>query len=490
MVSSKADRAARAYAWRVLSVTSLGSILSAVNISALNVALPVVVRHFRAGATGASWLLLAYSVTTTVTMLSFGRLADLIGRRGLYVAGIAGLTLASLACGLAPSLPVLQVFRVAQAICAAALITNTAAIITDAFPRELLPAGLSIQLTLVAASQVAGPALGGVLAEHLGWRAVFWFNVPGGLIGTFWALVVLRRIPRPTSQESFDWVSAALTLLVLGGLVTGLSEVSTAGWTAPLVLVSFIAFGAALPLFVLRQRRAASPLVDMALFDSWARAAAYLTNFLLAAIRLGAVLLTGLYLQAAGSTSTGTAGLVVSCVAAGIVVTSPVAGWLVVGVGPQVVCTAGAALSAVALAILGWRLQPGTPPAIVAAVLLAIGVGAGLFMTPNTTAIMTSVPARRRGIANAVRSMSQNTGYALGTAVLLGIATAPLPAADKRAAYRGELSHLGDRAVARFTTSTHAAFWVLGGLAVLAVGISGTRGPAPIGPAPRTTPER
>ena len=105
-------------------------------------------------------------------------------------------------------------------------------------------------------------------------------------------------------------------------------------------------------------------------------------------------------------------------------------------------------------------------------------------------AIMTSGPARRRGIANAVRSMSQNTGYALGTAVLLGIATAPLPAADKRAAYRGELSHLGDRAVARFTTSTHAAFWVLGGLAVLAVGISGTRGPAPIGPAPRTTPER
>lgn len=478
--STRADRPARAYAWRVLSVTSLGATLSALNISALNVALPVVARHFHASATSAPWLLLLYMITTTVMMLNFGRVADLMGRRELYIAGMALLTLSSLACGLAPNIAVLQVFRVAQAIGAGALITNTTAIITDAFPRDILPVGLSIQLTLVAAAQVAGPSLGGLLAQELGWRAVFWFNVPGGVVGVIWAVVSLRRVPRRPRTETFDFISAFLSLLILSGLVTALSEGSALGWTTPLVLVSGGIFLITLPLFVRRQHRLADPLVDLSLFDSWARSSAYITNLLLAAIRLGAILLVGLYLQGTGAQRTGIAGVIVSAVAVGIVLTSPVSGWMARHLRPQIMCTAGMGLTAAALIALGASLDPRMPAVLIGGLLLLIGVGAGLFSTPNTASIMTSVPAERRGIANAVRSTAQNTGYALSTAALLGIATAPLPRAEKQLAYRGELSGLGPAAVGRFTTATHTALLVLAGLALFAAAISYSRGKNPL----------
>jgi EmrB/QacA subfamily drug resistance transporter len=475
--SIKADRSARAYAWRVLSVTSLGAILSSLNISALNVALPVVARHFHASAASAPWLLLLYMITTTVMMLNFGRVADMTSRRELYIGGMALLTLSSLACGLAPNIVVLQAFRVAQAIGAGALITNTTAIITDAFPRDILPVGLSIQLTLVAAAQVAGPSLGGLLAQELGWRAVFWFNVPGGVVGVVWAMVSLRKVPRrPRRAETFDFVSAFLSLLILGGLITALSEGSALGWITPLVLVSACVFLITLPLFIWRQHRLADPLVDLALFGSWPRSSAYIANLLLAAIRLGVVLLVGLYLQSTGTQRTGIAGAVVSAVAAGIVLTSPVSGWMARHIRPQIMCTAGMVLAAAALIMLGASLGPGMSAVLIGGLLLLIGIGSGLFTTPNTASIMTSVPAERRGIANAVRSTSQNTGYALSTAALLGIATAPLPRAEKQLAYRGELSDLAPAAVGQFTMATHTALFALAALALFAAAISYSRG--------------
>jgi MFS family permease len=166
-----------------LSVTSLGVLLAAANTSTLDVALPVVARHFRASATAASWALLTYMLVNTVLILAFGRLADIVGRRRLYLAGLGTFTLASLACGFAPNILALDVLRGVQAIGAAAIITNTTAQLTDAFPRNLLATALGLNVAVAAASQVIGPVIGGAMASTWGWRAVFWFNVPTGVVG-------------------------------------------------------------------------------------------------------------------------------------------------------------------------------------------------------------------------------------------------------------------------------------------------------------------
>lgn len=268
--------------------------------------------------------------------------------------------MSSFACGLAPNVELLEIFRIVQAVGAAALITNTTAILTDAFPAEVLATGLSTQLTLVAAAQVAGPTLGGFLAQSAGWRAVFWFNVPTGLVGLAWALVTLRKLPSRFVREPFDFAGSLLSLLMLGGLVMALSEGAALGWTDPLVFAGVALFGLATPLFIRRQRRISAPLVDLTLFDSRPRAAAYATNLILAAIRLGVVLLIALYLQAARTGQATRAGLVVSTVAAGIVLTSPVAGWMVRRVQPRTVCTIGLAATAAALILLGLLVQPTT----------------------------------------------------------------------------------------------------------------------------------
>src|ERR1700760_4865801 len=249
------DTAQARYAWRVLSVTSLGVLLAGTNTSTLDVGLPVVARHFSANATQASWIVLSYMLVNTVLILVFGRVADIVGRRRLYMVGLAILTGASVLCGFAPSALLLAVCRALQAVGAAAIITNTTALLTDAFPGRLLSTGLSFNVTAASAAQVAGPIVGGALASTLGWRAVFWFNVPFGVAGLLWAMRTLRADPPHSSREPFDLVGAALTVTLIGGLVLALSEGGALGWVHPRGVGGGGVVGRGVTLFIVRQRR-------------------------------------------------------------------------------------------------------------------------------------------------------------------------------------------------------------------------------------------
>lgn len=230
----------RRYAWRVLSVTGIGVLLSGANTSTLDVALPTVARHFNATATEASWMLLSYMLVNTGLIVAFGRLADIVGRRRLYLAGLAVFTVGGLACGFATNAAELDAM---QAVGAASIVTNTTALLTDAFPPETLSLGLGLNVTLVSAAQVVGPLLGGLLATTLGWRAVFWFNVPTGAVGLVWAAISLRRSPRSGERrEPFDLIGGVLSFAVLGSLVIALSEGGALGWTSPPVVAGAIVF--------------------------------------------------------------------------------------------------------------------------------------------------------------------------------------------------------------------------------------------------------
>jgi EmrB/QacA subfamily drug resistance transporter len=467
-----ADDADRRYAWRLLSVTSLGALLAATNASSLDVALPTVARHFHASATEASWAVLAYMVVNTAFILVFGRLADLVGRRTLYLFGLACLTASSFACGLAPDALVLDVFRAFQGLGAAAIITNTTAQIVDAFPRDLVSVGLSLNVTVSAASQVLGPLLGGLLAGTLGWRAVFWFNVPTGVAGLIWATVSLRKSRPAGRREPFDLWGAVLSSLALTAFVVVLAEGGAQSWTSGAVVAGGIVLAVSAPSFVLVQRRRTFPLVAPSLFADRARAMAYLSAFLISVSRFAVVLLISLYLQGAEGMAPLPAGIRVLPVAAGLMVVSPLAGRLTARWGPRVLSTIGALVAGAGLAMLAAVISPTAPYALLAPGLAAVGVGSALFLTPNTTSIMSSIGSDQRGIANGVRSMLQNVGYVISAAMGLAIVTSPLAEGAKRAAYAGTLGRLSHQEVAAFTGGYRVAMAVLASLTLAAAAAS------------------
>jgi EmrB/QacA subfamily drug resistance transporter len=467
------------HSWTVFSVTAIGVLLSGLNASTLDVALPAVVRHFDTSATAATWILLSYLLVSTVLILPFGRLADIVGRRMLFLAGIALLTGASLLAGAAPNVQVLILARVLQAVAGALLQVNVTALLTDAFPVSKLSLALGMNVTVAGVGLVAGPALGGLLADSLSWRAVFWFNVPFGVIGLLWGAATLRELPHDRVRESFDVVGAFLATAVVGSVTAVIALGGTQGWTTPAALALMGVFAVGLPALIVTQLRRTHPLIDLDLFRNKERAIAYAVTFILAMARFGIVLLMALYLQAAHGWTAARTGLAIMPCAIGMMAAAPVAARLARHYSARVLSTTGLVLTAVGLGYLGLALSPtmGTTEIVIA--LVVIGVGSGACMTPNTSSIMASVAPDRRGIANAMRATLANTGTVAGTAVCLAIVTAPLLPRDKSAAYAGTLSELSADTLPLFTDGYHAALLMLAVVSAIGAVASLMRNPPP-----------
>ncbi|MFG3525105.1 MFS transporter [Nocardia nova] len=447
---------------QVQAIAGLGGFLAAINNSIMAVALPTVSRHFHASASAASWIALAYMLVATVLVLVFGRVADMLGRRRMYLGGLGLLTLGSLLAGLAPNVVVLICCICVEGVGAAALLCNITALITDAFPAARLATALGINATIAAIAQVLGPVIGGVLASDLGWRAVFWFNVPIGLVGLLWAWSSLRPNPAHAGGESFDYAGAVMSTLGLGGLILALSEGGTAGWTSMPVAAGLVLFVVCTPVFLILQARRRHPLLDLSLFSDRSRNLAYLSLFFMAMAYYAVVLLMSLYLQAAVGMPADQAGFRVLYVAVGMAIASPIAGRLQARISARTLSSGGLAATAAGLFALAWLIQPSMGGAELAACLLIIGAGAGFFMTPNTSAIMSSVSADRRGIANGFRQAVQNAGWTLSTALSLAIVTISLPSSLKKAAYAGSVGTLDQHTLHGLTSGYRWALLILG----------------------------
>ncbi|MFC5825747.1 MFS transporter [Nonomuraea insulae] len=454
------------YAWRTLSVVSMASVLTGLGGSAINVALPEIARHTGADATAAGWILLGFQLTTTVLMVLFGRLADLFGRRRMYLVGLATYTVAALLAGMAPNAWVIVGMRVLQAVGAAMLLTNSAALVSDAFPRERLGEGMGVYIASFSIAGLIGPTLGGVLAESLGWRWVFWFNVPIGLLCLLWGALVLRS-PAPDRTESgHDAPGSLLVLVTLGGLLLALSEFTRLGWGHPVVLGGLGAFVVGLPLFLVRESRAAHPVVDLGLFRNPTFAFGTLASFLNAVARMGMVFLVALYFQAVRGDDPVQAGLKVLPLAIAAMFASVTSGFLQRLLSARTLAVAGAATTTCGLVVMFAVMSADTPYAAVAAGLVLIGLGSGVFMPSNNTAILDGLPSNRLGIVNAMRLMLQNTGNVVGTGLVLSIITAPLPVALHQRVFDGTLAQLPGGAVDQLVTGYR---WALGSMATISV---------------------
>ncbi|WP_066374845.1 MFS transporter [Herbidospora mongoliensis] len=423
------------YAWRVCLVTGLGLVLIGMSGSTLNVALPVVVRHFHASPFAANWILLSFMLVSTATLVFFGRVADLLGRRGIYLAGFALFTVASGLAGLAPDVGWLIAMRAVQAVGASMILANGTVIITDAFPPDRLGQGMGVYIGTLSIAQLAGPTLGGLIADTLGWRWIFWVNVPAGLVALVAGLVILRP-GRPGQRAPLDAAGNLVIFALLSAALYALTEGSLVGLAVALCLV---------PVLVVIERRAADPVLNGALFAAPLLVFSNLASFCAALARSSLVLLAGLYFQAARGVDVLQAGLAILPVPAGMALASPLAGVLARRHGAYAVSVGGAVLAAVGMAVLA--LSTEAPYPVIAAGLFLAGCGNGTFLTGNTTQVMNALPPGSLGVVNGFRLMIQNIGGALSIGATLTLLTGAVTPDIRAQVYQATISLLSPSAV-------------------------------------------
>ena len=411
------------YRWLVVGTVCIGAFMGQVDASMTQMLLPRLEADFGVSLNVVSWVAVAYILTMAAFMPVFGRLADMIGRKLLYTSAFVVFVVGSALCGLSTSLPELIAFRVLQGIGAALMTANSIAIVVLAAGPEQRGRALGLQSAAQAIGLGAGPAIGGVILDTLDWHWAFWVNVPVGLAGALMGWFVLPQTHHLAAGGRFDWKGALLIAPALTALVTMLNQAHAWGPTSP----AFVACGAAavvlLIAFVRVERRAATPLIDFELLTRGAFVVGNVTNFLSYATLFGVFFLIPFTLVRVYGDSALAAGLRLSIVPVMLGLLAPLGGVLYDRFGARTATTAGMALCAAGLAVL-YLFLDGTVlhlPEVMLGLGL-FGIGQGLFVSPNSSAIMATAPEEQTGeagsIVNVVRFLGISAGIASSSAVL------------------------------------------------------------------------
>src|SRR4051794_1853383 len=417
----RVDASAPGYRWWVLFVTSIGALLASLTAGTLVIALPDILRDLRTDIFSLLWIVVGYTVVTTVLVLNAGRLADRYGRVRTYILGFVLFTAASVMCAVAPTALLLIVGRVVQGIGGAFMFANSAALVTDAFPRRELGKALGINAMVVGAGLILGPILGGWLTSF-GWRFVFWFNVPLGLLGIVAALLVLVEQHKPQREVGLDWPGSAVYLVGLLALMTSLAFGGIYGWGTWWIIGGFVLFVISLPVLFWVEHHVHKPLIDLELMRDRLFLMGNLTAMLNGVARNGVLFLLVFYLQGVKGMDPVTAGIALAPLAVGMLVLSPISGILADRYGSRGLATAGMLVTAVGLAGLT-TIAVDTPLWQLVIWQLIVGAGSGLFNSPNTSAVMGVVPPAKRGIGSGIRAMLTNTGFVISIALAIGLIT-------------------------------------------------------------------
>ncbi len=431
------------YKWVALSNATLGMLIATINSSIVLISLPAIFRGIHlnpllpGNASYLLWMLMGYLLVSAVLVVSLGRLGDMFGRVRMYNAGFAVFLVGSVLLSVDPldgghGALWLIVFRVVQGVGASMLMANSAAIITDAFPVQQRGLALGINMVAGIAGSFIGLVLGGLLSE-VSWRLVFWVNVPIALVGTAWAYRSLREIA-VTRRARPDWwgnISFGIGLTaILAAIVYGIEPYGghTMGWTNPWVVAGLVGGAALLIVFCVVETRVDEPMFDLHLFRIRAFTAGNAAQWLNAVARGGLqfmliIWLQGIWLPQHGYAYADTplwAGIYLLPLTAGFLVAGPVSGWLSDHFGARAFATGG--MVVVAASFGGLLLLPTNFPYVGFALLIALsGIGSGLFASPNSAAIMNSVPASQRGAASGMRATFQNSGMVLSIGIFFSL---------------------------------------------------------------------
>jgi EmrB/QacA subfamily drug resistance transporter len=422
--------------WWVLLAVGVGSMLGAIDVSVANIVLPVVRRQFGCSVATIEWAVSIYLLVVCGFLLTFGRLGDLRGQKRLYIIGFFVFTTGSAMCGAAWNAPVLIAARAFQGLGASMIFAASPAILTGNFPATQRGQALGLQAIMIYLGQMTGPVLGGWLTDHFSWRAVFYINLP---VGALALLLSSRFIPRdePKEQtEPFDFAGAGLFLAGFSVLLLGMNQGYDRGWTSPLIQGLLMGGMLLLVVFVLLEHRLPHPLLDLNLFrePQFAMSVASAVLNYLAVYTI--IFLMPFYLIQGRGLIPSHAGLLITVQPAVMTVSAPISGIVSDRVGTRWLSMAGMAIMGVGLFLLS-RLQPGSSLAYVGVGLGVCGLGTGMFITPNNSALMGAAPAHRQGIAAGVLGTARYVGMILGVGIAGAVFTTFLTRHTPTALFEG-----------------------------------------------------
>jgi EmrB/QacA subfamily drug resistance transporter len=403
--------------WWALASLSLSMLLSSLGTSIANVGLPTLAQAFNTSFQGVQWIVLAYLLAITTLIVSVGRLGDITGRRRLLLAGIFLFTVASVLCGVAPTLWLLITARAAQGLGAAIMMALTMAFIGETVPKEKTGSAMGLLGTMSAIGTALGPSLGGVLIAGLSWRAIFLVNVPLGILTFLLAhryLPVDRRGPK-TGSVGFDNVGTLLLALTLAAYA--LAMTMGRGSFGPLNMALLLAAVFGVGLFVLAETRAASPLIRLAMFRDPVLSASLVTSTLVSTVMMATLVVGPFYLSRALGLDAALVGLVLSVGPLAAALTGVPAGRIADRFGAQCMTIVG--LIGIAAGSFMLSMMPATLgiPGYIAPIVV-LTVGYALFQTANNTAVMTDIRPDQRGVISGMLNLSRNLGLITGASVM------------------------------------------------------------------------
>ena len=467
------DAAHDKYKWWALSCTSLGMLLATINSGTLIIALPDLERSLHTSLLELVWVILVYMIASTVLVLSAGRLSDQFGRKKAFIGGFLLFGLASLGAGFAANGTQLILWRIVQGVSGAFLFANAAAIVTDAFPREQLGLAMGTNTMVAAVGLVIGPVLGGALVA-IKWPWVFWFNVPLALAGAAWAWVILRELTGRDEVTTFDFAGTITFLVGLTGLVLGISKGGISGWNEPLVIGGLLAAAVFLPAFVVIEGHQRAPMLDLTIFKNRLFAAASAAAFINGLARFALMFVFVFYFQGVQGNSPILAGIKLAPLAVGMLIASPLAGIWADRRGSRGMAVMGMLVTATGLALMT-TLGRDTGYWAPGAYMFIVGIGSGMFNSPNTAAMMGTVAPHRRGIAAGARVLVQNTGAVISIAFVLAVVTSSVPKTVLFKVFSGLANHISNAQLVPFIANMHAALWCLAAVSVLGAFVAAAR---------------
>lgn len=426
--------------WLVMTAVACEVFLSTIDGSIVNIALDTLVQQLRQPLAVVEWVVLAYMLVVATLMLSIGRLADMFGKKKLFAAGLITFTIGSALCGFSPNIYFLIGSRVLQAVGAAMNMALSTAIITEAFPNEERGKALGIIGLLVSIGVIAGPTLGGIILQYLSWHWLFFVNLPIGVIGFF---MVLRFVParRPLGKQKFDFPGAGALFLGMASFLLALSLIQTEGTLNTAVYLLLIAAVLIIALFIWIEFRAEEPMIDLHLFKSRLFSINLITGFLSFVASAGLTLLMPFYLQNMLGYDPQRTGILMIISPLAMALVAPLSGALSDRLGSRLLTTIGLSIAAVGYASF---ISLGTQTSTLSYILsyAAIGVGMGIFQSPNNSAVMGSAPKHRLGVASGLLSLTRVLGQTVGVAVLGALWEA------KVFQYVGSAAHVSDATLA------------------------------------------